>query len=295
MLHELLPFARNSLTRWIVFEDRASEEMAMTSALEALVELDRYPVTSLSSEAGRTLLAECRNQLTRRGVCLLDGFIREDAIKSMVSDVESLIPLCHHYASCTTTPYQETVSPDAQTNHPRRTPRTSSNHVLAYDLIPSHAGVRRLYESDALLDFIAAVLGLQSLHRYADRLGALNIAINMAGDHNGWHFDQCDFVTSLLIREAQSGGLFEFVPNIRTQKDENYSSVKRVLDGDRDRVVTLPMKAGSLSIFKGRQSMHRVTEIAGEKPRLIALLGYDTQPGVLMTESASRRRFGRVA
>ncbi len=270
-------------------------KMPMGSSLEALVDLDRYPITNLRSAAGRTLLRDCRNQIAARGACLLHGFIQGAAIETMISETESLIPLCHHYANCTTTPYQETVHPNARTNHPRKSPRTSSNHVLAYDLIPSHAAVRRLYESDGLLDFVAKVLGLTILHRYADRLGALNIAVNMAGDHNGWHFDQCDFVTSLLIREAQSGGQFEFVPNIRNEKDENYPAVRRVLDGEGERVVALPMKAGSLSIFRGRHSMHCVTEIDGDKPRLIALLGYDTQPGVLMTESASLRRFGRVA
>ena len=265
----------------------------MTSTLAMLVDLDRYPVTNLTGEAGRALLGECQNQLSTRGACLLDGFIREEVLESMVGEAESLIPLSHHYASCTTTAYQETVPLAARTDHPRKTPHTSSNHVLAYDLIPTQTGVRRFYESDELLDFIAAVLGVKQLHRYADRLGALNIAVNMAGDHNGWHFDQCDFVTSLLLREAQTGGEFEYVPNLRDEKSENYSSVKRVLDGDRDRVVKLPMKAGSLSIFKGRHSMHRVTKIAGERPRLIALLGYDAQPGVLMSQSASLRRFGR--
>lgn len=267
----------------------------MESPIEGLVDLDRYPIASLESVPGRTLLSDCRNQITSRGACLLDGFIRESEIEAMISEAESLIPLSNYYASCTTTPYQETVHPEARTNHPRKSPQTSSNHVLAYDLIPSQARVCQLYESEVMLQFVAAVLGLSTLHRYADRLGALNIAVNMAGDHNSWHFDQCDFVTSLLIREAQSGGQFEFVPSLRNERDENYPVVRRVLDGEREGVVTLPMKAGSLSIFKGRHSLHRVTEISGHKPRLIALLGYDTQPGVLMTESASRRRFGRVA
>ena len=267
----------------------------MGSSLAALVDLERYPITDLSCDAGETLLGSCRDQIAAGGACLLDGFIRQTAIETMVSETESLIPLSNYYASCTTTPYQETVHPDEDTRHPRKSPRTSSNHVLAYDLIPSQAGVRQLYESETMLQFVAAVLGLTTLHRYADALGALNIAVNMAGDHNGWHFDQCDFVTSVLIREAGAGGRFEFVPNLRNDQDENYPAVRRVLDGDREGVVTLPMTAGSLSIFKGRHSMHRVTEIGGEKPRLIALLGYDTQPGVLMSESARLRRFGRAA
>ena len=265
------------------------------NSLDGLIDLDRYPIAELDSKQGRELLAECHSQLRDTGACLLHNFVPIEAIETMVTEVEALVGSSHHYASSSTTVYQETVAPEEESSHPRQTTRTSSNHVLAYDLIPRAAGLRRLYESDVFLEFISRALCVPNLHRYADELGALNVAVNMAGDHNGWHFDQCDFVTSLLLREAEEGGVFEYVPRIRDADNENYDAVKRILDGHRDAVVTAPLKAGSLSIFKGRHSIHRVTKIAGEKPRLIGLLGYDAQAGVVMTESASRRRFGRVA
>lgn len=267
----------------------------MNLPLERLINLDRYPITRLDDKVGRRLVTECRTQMAALGACVLDDFVRAHVLKQMVANTESLVSLSHHNANCTTTPYQESINPDEESDHPRKSPRTTSVHVIAYDLIPQSAVIRQLYESEQLLAFIAAVLEVPILHRYADRLAGLNIAVNLAGDHNGWHFDQCDFVTSLLMREAEIGGQFEFVPNIRDSKAENYPSVRKVLNGECDRVLTLPMKAGSLSIFKGRHSIHRVTRIEGHAPRMIALLGYDTEAGVLMTESARMRRFGRVA
>ena len=52
----------------------------------------------------------------------------------------------------------------------------SAKKAIAYDLIPSGAPIRRLYESDDLTAFIAAVLGKPVLYRSADPLDALQIA-----------------------------------------------------------------------------------------------------------------------
>lgn len=224
----------------------------------------------------------------------MQGFVPEGRRSALVSDTESLAELAHHNTNKTTTPYQTTVPADKAGRHPTRKPRKSSVHVLAYDLIPPGHGIRMLYEWDVLRRFLADVLELPDLHRYEDPLAGLNIAVNMRGDRNGWHFDQCDFVTSVLIRPAAKGGLFQYCPNIRSASDENYPGVQAVLEGDETAVKTLAFAAGDLAIFKGRHSMHRVTTIESETPRLVALLGYDSKPGVTMTDEAKMRRFGRV-
>ena len=265
----------------------------MTVTARDFVDLDRYPVDAPETDAGRALLNDCRQQLATRGACLLEAFVPETRMQALVDAADALTGQAHRNANCTTTPYQQTVSV-SDDPHPRKRARSTSTHVIAYDLIPSQNGIRLLYEWDVLLQFIARVLGEAELYRYDDTLAALNIAANFEGDHNGWHFDQCDFVTSLLIREAESGGKFQFVPNLRSAEDENYPGVAQVLDGDQSSVITLPFTAGSLAIFKGRHAMHRVTTAHGQHPRLVALLGYDTKPGVVMDERSRLRRFGRT-
>jgi hypothetical protein len=110
-----------------------------------------------------------------------------------------------------------------------------------------------------------------------------------------WHFDQTDFVVSLAIQDADEGGDFEVAPQIRTAADERYDDVTRVLGGARDQVVTLPMTPGTLLVFAGRNSIHRVSPIAGSTPRLVALFGYDTKPGTMSSELLKEVRYGRVA
>jgi hypothetical protein len=115
-----------------------------------------------------------------------------------------------------------------------------------------------------------------------------------AGDQLWWHFDQTDFVVSLALQSSRAGGDFEYVPRIRSADDERYDDVARVLAGTTDRVVTLPMTPGTLLVFAGRHSLHRVSPIRGTTPRLVALFGYDTQPGTMSSELLKAVRYGRT-
>jgi hypothetical protein len=100
-------------------------------------------------------------------------------------------------------------------------------------------------------------------------------------------------VVSIALRDAEYGGDFEYTPLIRTRDDEHHCAVQAVLDGDRSRVRTIPMTPGTLLLFEGRNSMHRVTPIEGSVERLVALLAYDTRPDTVSSELLRRARYGR--
>ena len=124
--------------------------------------------------------------------------------------------------------------------------------------------------------------------------GALNVAVMEEGERLLWHFDQTDFVVSSLLQDCERGGDFEYVPHIRTPEEPNYDRIERLLDGGRDGVVTLDMKPGTMALFMGRYSIHRVTAVEGSTPRLVALLGYDTRPGIMSSDHLKLRRYGRT-
>ena len=259
-----------------------------------LVDRARYPIDELDAPAGCALVAECRAQLAASGACMLPGFLTADAVAAAAAEAARLVPRAHrtpgNRSTCYLAPPDESFPPE----HPKRRLQTSSVGAVAYDLIPADAAIRRLYESAAVLDFVAAALGVARLHRYADPLGALNIAVMEAGEHLLWHFDQTDFVVSILLQDCASGGDFEYVPRIRSAAAPNYDAIERLLDGGRDGVVRLAMQPGTLALFQGRWSIHRVTSIEGTVPRLIALLGYDTKPGTVSSDNLKLRRYGRL-
>jgi hypothetical protein len=262
-------------------------------APEEMIDLARYPITRPDSLEMRAVVADARRQLSATGAAELPGFVRSDALEVLAGEAEALAPQAYRSVGKGTA-YLGLPDMTLPEGHPRRWLGPFGVGVVAYDQFPADSPLRRLYESDALMAFIGSVLNRGPLYRYADPLGALNLALMRDGDELQWHYDQTDFVVSLAIRPADGGGDFEVAPLIRTGDDERYDRVARVLDGSSDEVVTLPMTPGTLLVFEGRNSIHRVSPIRGATDRVIALLAYDTKPGTTSSELLRRARYGRA-
>ena len=258
-----------------------------------LIDLKRYPILELDSDATRELTRHCRDQLDRTGACELPGFLKPEAVAMLVREGDSLAALAYH-SVVTGTPYLEVPDTSWPNDHPRKFFEPTSVGVVAYDQFPGNSSMRQLFEWDPLMEFVAAALKKDRLYRYADPMGALNLAVMGDGERLHWHYDQTDFVTSIALRPSEAGGDFEYVPLIRSATDENYPQVQRVLEGSGDGVVRVPMHPGTLLLFEGRNSIHRVTPIAGRTTRLVALLAYDTKPGTRSSKGLQLARYGRV-
>jgi hypothetical protein len=259
-----------------------------------VVDLDRYPIDDLDSAAGQEFLARCRADLAAHGVCTLPGFITPDAVAEMVRVGEELADKA--WASDQThTVYFEPPASDVDPADPRAHQVRSAKHGIAYDYIPSDAPLRRLYESDDLTAFIAAVLGKPVLYRSADPLDALQITSFSAGEELGWHFDRSEFSVTVMYRQAESGGEFDYYPGLRSETDENYPGVQRVLHGDHSGVIRLPSSPGALAIFRGHHAMHRVTPVEGGTPRLNSVLTYGERPDMKLNDLTSQLFYGRTS
>ncbi len=259
-----------------------------------LIDLERYPILDLAGDAARALARRCREQLDRTGACELPGFITPAAVEILVREGDALSARAYH-SVVTGTAYLEVPNPSWPEDHPRRFLDDTSVGVIAYDQFPTGSALRALYEWEPLMEFVAAAIGKQRLYRYADPMGALNLAVMGDGERLHWHYDQTDFVTSIALRASEAGGDFEYVPLIRSAADENYPRVKRLFDGDLAGVVRVPMIPGTLLLFEGRNSIHRVTPIRGRTPRLVALLAYDTRPDTRSSKVLQMARYGRTA
>ncbi len=257
-----------------------------------LIDLERYPVTRV--DACAPVLAGLRRSLAERGVAILPGFLRPDAVEAIARETEALVATAHRQDAWGT-PYL--VLPDLALpeDHPRRAIVHSVTWVIAYDLIPRDSALRALYEWNPLMEFVGEVVERRPLHRFADPLGALNLTAMTEGDVQGWHYDSTDFVVSIAIQKSQRGGEFECARQIRSADDENYAEVARVLRGEApERVETYPFEPGTMMIFEGRNSLHRVSPIHGDRPRFVALLAYDTRPDADSSEILKLARYGRT-
>ncbi len=258
-----------------------------------LLDLNRYPIEDLSHPKRAQLIEQYRSAIDQTGAAEIAGFLTEEGTRRMTQESITLETRAFHNALVGNA-YLDDPDPSWPADHARRMTEPSSLGVIAYDQIPESHLIRQIYEWDPLMHFIKDILGLGAIYRYADPMGALNISVMKDADYLRWHFDQTDFVTSLSIRNANEGGHFEFAPLIRTPNQENYPLVKAVLEGARERVHPLANMPGTLVLFKGRHSLHRVTPIEGPISRLIGLFGYDTKPGTQSSEYLKRIRYGRT-
>jgi hypothetical protein len=249
---------------------------------------------AVAVELDWSFVSEGRAQMQATGACEIPGFVRADALPAFVDDARRLAPVAHRSGGLGTV-YLGFPDESFPLDHPQQWLGDYALGAVAYDLFPPDSPTRRLFEWPELTRFVAAILGLEVVYPYADPLGALNLAVMTDGDQLQWHFDQTDFVVSLAIQDADVGGDFEVAPRIRTADNEHYDDVAKVLAGETERVVTLPMTPGTLLVFAGRYSIHRVSPIIGTTPRLVALLGYDTKPGTMSSELLKEVRYGRVS
>jgi hypothetical protein len=258
-----------------------------------LVDLARYPIDRLASAAGQQLIADCRCRFGSDGALALPGFVRADAIAAMRDEALAVAPLAHPGEKRHNV-YLIDPDPQFSDEHPRNRGQRTQISTVADDLIPRDSRLRALYDWPPLRSFLAAVLEQPALHPYADPLASLNVTIGRPAEQLGWHFDNADFATTLMLQDAESGGQFEYCPGVRTPADQGYAAVEHILGGSYAEVRRLPMAPGTLVLFRGRYALHRVTPIAGRRPRLMAVLSYDTKPGVMLSEATRRTFYGRV-
>ena len=263
-----------------------------SNGIESIINTERYPIFDPDSPALREVIEWARNQIARQSLCELTDFVRPSALPTIKKGVKSLRPKAHRTVG-EETAYDPLPDPSFPEDHPRRICMPYSLEVVAYDQFPDSSPLRRIYELNAFMQFVRRILRLGTIYPYADKLGALNAVFMAKGDVLQWHFDEHDFAISLAIEKAGRGGDFELSPRIRSANQECYSEVRKVLQGDFSKVRRIAMRPGTLVLFEGRYSLHRVSPIESGQPRVIALFCYDTKPDTMGKESQRLTRYGR--
>jgi len=270
----------------------------MTQAsLEArrYIDLAKFPIHDLEGRGGQSFLARRREEINGTGACNLQGFIKEGAIDELAQEAQALFEFGYRKDSRRNA-YFTKDDTSLPSDHPLRAFFPLKMSQVAKDLISDTAVIRQLYDWDPLTEFIRRVVGLDQLYRNADPFLALNLTYLSQGDVQPWHYDHNEFTVTLLLQDAESGGEFEYAPRLRSATDDNFEAVKRLFAGTYPDVRMLPRRPGTLTIFKGRNAMHRVTEVGGNRPRISALLSYDSRPNQVASDETNIAIYGpRVA
>ena len=258
-----------------------------------LINNEQYPLHRPESVEYSALVKRCRDDLAKQSACLLHGFTTEEATARMVTEADRI---AHDAYSCRDTHnvYMEENDDRYPADHPRRRPQTTILDSIAFDQIRPADGLHRLYTWDPLLSFIADVLNKKHYYRMADPLAAVTVNVMHQGQNHGWHFDEAEVTTTLMLQAPEEGGAFEYAPNVRPEDRGSYEIVDRVLRGRYPDIRTLKVEPGTLILFVGYHSMHQVTRVKGKVTRYVAAFCYKDQPDVYNSPEVQTLFYGRT-
>jgi hypothetical protein len=254
--------------------------------IDTIVDLSRYPIND--ADFAQT----CRTTLDTDGVLALPNFIQAQALEDMRAEAENGLDQAYFCAQNHST-YLTPHDPAFPDDHAANRQVVSSKGCICDDLIAANSPLRALYDAPMFRDFIKSCTGEVALHPYADPLSSINIHYAHRGQELGWHFDNSSFAITLLIQKPEAGSRFEYIKDLRSTGDMNYDGVTALLNGETAPSV-LNMDPGTLVLFRGSNSIHRVSPNESDKTRMLAVLAYNAQEGVELSESARMTFYGRL-
>lgn len=261
--------------------------------MDRILDLDRYPLDAADSSEYRDLVAARRQDLATHGMFNLNGFARPEAVARCVAEIAPLFETAAYTHKRAHNIYFDDDIADLAPDHPALRRLQTTNRTLCADRIPDSM-VTRVYEWPPLAAFLAATMGMPRLYPMADPLARVNVMAYGEGEALNWHFDRAEFTTTLLLQAPESGGAFQYRRDLRAEGAPNYAGVERLLAGADEAVRTLPLAPGTLSVFKGKYTAHRVTPPEGPRPRIVAVFSYYERPGVAFDAAERRGFYGRA-
>ncbi|MDI9219761.1 2OG-Fe(II) oxygenase [Pantoea sp. EA-12] len=256
--------------------------------MSALIRFDLHPLNNADWRRA------CRDQLNQQGALVLRQFLQPAALQAIIAEGDEQRHLAYHTLSKHNV-YLMKTDEAYSSEHPRNRDVISTKGCITDDVIAAESPLRQLYNDALFKEFLCDVLGETALYPYADPLSSINLHYAPDGQELGWHFDNSSFAITLLVQKPRAGGVFQYVKDLRDADagEMNFDGVAAVLD-QRQPVDDLAIEAGDLVLFRGRNSLHRVTPTEGDITRMLAVLAYNTQPGIALSETARMTFYGRL-
>ncbi|KAL7453466.1 hypothetical protein ACHAWC_006082 [Mediolabrus comicus] len=269
------------------------------------INYSKYPIDQFDSDDdGRyhALLQSCISQMERDGFVSLSDFLLPDAVNALTSSIQHLEQDGVGYYS--TDSHNVFLDGDGETDlppslHPRQIQLNSSKVIInAKDLLRSGEvpDLDALFMTQkSILHFISSVMQTK-LYPSTDPYGKFYANIFHEGDGLNYHFDRSEYSISLILQPSEEGGEFQFLPHSR-KIIESWDEM--ILDIDDIAKAVAPhsqmkrptLAAGDLYLFRGQNSLHRVSEVTKGK-RINIILTYNTEPDVRLNPYTLQKFFG---
>ncbi len=259
--------------------------------MQAILDLERYPLDQ--PDLLGDLIVHCRTLLRQQGMFNLDRFVRQEAVNGIVNQLTPLFDGAAFTHARSHNIYFSEDPAGLPGDHPALTTFETINHTLCADQFEGSA-LLDIYQWPPLIEFLAAVIGKGCLYPMQDPLASVNVMRYGQGEALNWHFDRSEFTTTLLLQAADRGGEFQYVSDLRSEEDQNYEGVGAFLTSDQSAARTLPLDPGTLNVFLGRNTAHRVSPVEGNRDRMVVVFSYYDKPGVRFSDEELLGFYGRT-
>ena len=238
-----------------------------------------------------------RKKYLKTGMATFQNFLTKEAITEAVSEsknetgetIECFVTDTMHNV------YLLPQDPSFSNSHIRNKLLNTKVASIAGDELPKSGVLLSVYQDPRVIALVQAVTGVENLHLSDDPLGKCSINVFKKGWAHGFHFDESEFSTTIMLQKPEAGGVFQYTDRLRKSDSQMvYEQVEKVVENEEG-LSDLVFEPGTLSVFSGRYSQHRVTDVVGEIDRLVAVLTYAQKEGYRNSPEVQRMFWGRSA
>ena len=262
--------------------------------MKDILDLDRYPLDRPGTPAWTALVEKCRADLAKDGMYNLEGLVRPQALARTVDELQPVLETLSFTHKRLHNIYFKKEIPELGPDHPALRKTQTINHTICYDQIP-HSIPAWIYEWPNFVVFLAATMQKEQLFPMRDPLARLNVMAYRDGEALNWHFDRSEFTTTILLQAPDDGGDFVYRSDLRSDSNPNYDGVAKLLEGRDPDVKSLKLAAGTMNVFRGKNTAHKVSTVRGTRERIIAVFSYFDRPGVVFSKDEQIGFYGRAA
>jgi hypothetical protein len=256
---------------------------------QEIIDGQHHPIDDINSYA--TL---CRSELQKNSILVLNQFLTHETLLELQHEANALHEKAY-YCSQSHNILLRAKNTLRDDNHPCNIEVVSDKGCVPHDMIPADSKLRAIYDSEIFKRFIKSILSIDNIYPYVDSLSSINYNYYEENQQLGWHFDNASFAITLMIQSSKSGGEFQYAVNARNMEQNtiNVPLIDSVLQSKAS-VNELNSEEGSLVLFYGRNTLHRVTPVTSQEPRVLATLNYNLEKNFELSENARLTFFGRL-
>jgi len=264
-------------------------------------------VSPSALELGRSI---CRREILEKGICEIPNFLKPDAVAKLVSKAEDLkrSPSIGFRSYENHNIFLEDASHAELGRSDASIFESTKLLINQRELSATCPELLELYQWDGMRELMERAFSLKKLYPSADPVGGVYLNFFDRGDQLGWHFDNSEYSVNLILRECsaeavgdstslmpQDGrdvrpGSFMYLPDSRELFENNPDLNPEKLDYSK--LVIPNLQPGTLYLFAGNRSLHKVSKNTTDVLRMNAIFTYNSRPNEVLNEYTRKKFFG---